>query len=258
MRSPFLLVQLSDPHIGAEWAEGDPGEALAAAVKSVCAMRPQPAAVLVTGDLADRAADAEYERVRELLAPLAAPAYVLGGNHDDRAALRHHFGLPGTDAEPICYAVDLGPVRLVALDSTIPGDVPGALDSERLTWLERVLAASPEQPTLIAMHHPPLRTGVPGWDEIGIGAEDRRLLGEVLAGYRQVRRVVAGHLHRTITGALADRSVLAVPSTYVQARLNFGSHEFELAVEPAGFAVHAVLDGEVTSHIQPVVQPRAA
>ena len=69
--------------------------------------------------------------------------------------------------------------------------------------------------------------------------------------HRQVRRLVAGHVHRTITAEFAGRAVLTVPSTYVQARLNFGS-ELELAAEPAGFALHAVFDGELASHVQPV------
>jgi 3',5'-cyclic AMP phosphodiesterase CpdA len=253
MRSPFLIVQLSDPHIGAAWADGDPVEGLRAAVESVRAMRPQPDAILVSGDLADNGADVEYERVRELLAPLQAPAYVLPGNHDDRRTLRRHFGLPGADAEPVCYSVDFGPLRLVVLDSTLPGEDRGTLDAKRLAWLDAELAAAPEQLTLIAMHHPPLLIGVPAWDEIGLAAEARRLLGEVVEGHRQVRRIVAGHVHHTIAGELTSRAVLTVPSTYVQGRLNFGSHELEFAGDPAGFAVHAVLDGELVSHIQPVV-----
>ena len=253
MGSPFLIVQLSDPHIGADWADGDPVAALAAAVDCVRAMRPQPDAVLVTGDLADRGSDVEYEQVREVLAPLRAPTFSLPGNHDDRGALRRHFGLPGTGAEPIRYSVDLGPLRLVVLDTTLPGEDPGALDGEQLAWLGSVLAASPEQPTLIAMHHPPLRTGVPAWDAIGLADRSRRSLGEVLDGHHQVRGIVAGHMHRTIVGALAGTSVLTVPSTYVQGRLDFGLRELEVAAEPAGFAVHALLDDELISHIQPVV-----
>jgi 3',5'-cyclic-AMP phosphodiesterase len=253
MGSLFLIVQLSDPHIGADWADGDPVAALAAAVDGVSAMRPQPDAVLVTGDLADGGSDAEYEQVREVLAPLRVPSFSLPGNHDDRGALRRHFGLPGTGAEPVRYSVDLGPLRLFVLDSTLPGEDSGALDGEQLAWLGSVLAASPEQPTLIAMHHPPLRTGVPAWDAIGLADRSRRLLGDVLDGHRQVRRIVAGHMHRTIVGELAGTSVLTVPSTYVQGRLDFALREPELAAEPAGFAVHAVLDGELISHIQPVV-----
>src|SRR3954451_11810052 len=252
MPPPVLLVQLSDPHIGAEGADRDPAAGLAAAVEAVRAMRPQPDAVLVSGDLADHAADAEYERVGELLAPLRAPGYVLPGNHDGRGALRRHFALPGADAEPVCYSVDLGPLRLVVVDSTLPGEDAGALDEERIAWRDGVLAAAPEQPTLIAMHHPPLLTGVPAWDEIGLADASRRSLGEVVERHRQVRRIVAGHLHRTIAGELAGRSVLTVPSTYVQGRLELGSHALQLADEPAGFAAHVVLDGEVTSHIQPV------
>jgi 3',5'-cyclic-AMP phosphodiesterase len=253
MSSPFLLVQLSDPHIGAEWmTDADPVAGLAAAVESVRSMRPQPDAVLVSGDLTDHATDAEYEQVRELLAPLRAPLYVLPGNHDDRHTLQRHFGGPGADGDPVQYSVDLGPLRLVVIDTTRPGEDPGALDAERLGWLDAELAAEPERLTLLAMHHPPLVTGVPAWDELGLPAADRRALGEVLERHRQVRRVVAGHVHRTITAELAGRAVLTVPSTFVQMRLNFVSEEYELVNEPAGYAVHAVLDGELVSHIQPV------
>jgi 3',5'-cyclic AMP phosphodiesterase CpdA len=252
MRSPFLLVQLSDSHLGAGWADGDPVEGLGAAVESVRRLVPQPDAVLVSGDLADTAADAEYERVRELLTPLRAPVYVLPGNHDERRALRRHFDLPGADAEPVCYSVDLGPLRLVALDSTLPGEDRGAVDANRLAWLDAELAAAPDQLTLIAMHHPPIRTGVLAWDEIGLSEPERQSLGEVIGRHRQVRRIVAGHVHRAVAGELAGSSVLAIPSTYVQGRLSFDSRELQLSADPAGFAVHAVLDGELISHIQPV------
>jgi 3',5'-cyclic-AMP phosphodiesterase len=248
----FLLAQLSDPHIGATWADGDSVARLAAAVQSVRALQPQPDAVLVTGDLADHATDDEYEQVRELLAPLGAPLYVLPGNHDDRRALHRHFGVPGGAGDPVQYSAELGPVRLVVLDSTRPGEAAGALDAGRLDWLDAELAAAPRLPALLAMHHPPLLTGVPAWDEIGLPAADRRALGRVLDRHPQVRLLVAGHVHRLIAGNLAGRSVLTVPSTYVQARLQIGSHELELADEPAGFALHAFLDGELVSHVQPV------
>ena len=212
-----------------------------------------PDAVLVSGDLADHAADAEYELVRELLAPLRAPLYVLPGNHDDRRALHRHFGVPGADGEPVQYAVDLGPLRLVVLDTTRPGEDPGSLDAERLAWLDAALAAAPEVPTLLAMHHPPISTGIPIWDELGLPAADRWALAEVVGLHQQVRRLAAGHVHRTITSELAGRPVLTVSSTYVQAVLDFTAEDVKLASEPAGFAVHAVVDGELISHVQPFV-----
>jgi 3',5'-cyclic AMP phosphodiesterase CpdA len=251
MSSPFRLVQLSDPHIGADWAEGDPTARLAAAVDAVLAVG-RPDAVLVSGDLADHATDEEYDRVRELLAPLDAPLHVLPGNHDDRGVLRRQFDLPGADGEPVQYSADLGPVRLVVLDSTRPGEDPGSLDRGRLEWLDAELAAAREAPTIVAMHHPPILTGSPVWDDLGLPVADRTALRDVIARHRQVRRVVAGHVHRTMTGELAGTPVLTVPSTYVQARLNFDSHELELTPDPAGFGVHVMVDGELTSHVEPV------
>jgi Icc protein len=252
MSRPFVLIQLSDPHIGADWADGDPVAGLAAAVASVRSLPFQPDAVLVSGDLADHAGDAEYEQVRDLLAPLAVPLHVLPGNHDDRSALHRHFGVPGADGEPVQYAVDLGALRLVVLDTTRPGEDPGALDAARLAWLDATLAAAQEAPTLLAMHHPPFRTGAPAWDELGLPDADRLALADVLERHPQVRRLVAGHVHRAITAELAGRVVMSVPSTYVQARLDFTSDTIQLAADPAGFGVHAVVDGELVSHIQPI------
>jgi 3',5'-cyclic AMP phosphodiesterase CpdA len=251
---PFVLIQLSDPHIGAEWAGADPVARLEAAVASVRARFPHADAVLVSGDLAEHAADTEYERVRDLLSPLSPPVHVFAGNHDDRRALHRHFGVSGSDGEPAHYAVDLGPVRLVVLDTTIPGEDAGTLDSERLAWLDAELARAAAATTLLAMHHPPLRTGVPAWDEIGLPVADRLALGAVLERHPQVCRIVCGHVHRAMTGELAGRPVVTAPSTYVQARLDFSSEKIELSDEPTGFAVHTVLDGDVISHVQPTLQ----
>jgi 3',5'-cyclic-AMP phosphodiesterase len=249
---PFLLVQLSDPHIGASWGDGDPVAKLAAAVDAVLALEESPDAVLVSGDLADHAADDEYEQVRALVGRIDAPAYVLPGNHDDRDALHRHFGVPGASGQPVQYAADLGPLRLVVLDSTRPGEDRGELDRERLGWLDRTLAEAPGAPTVVAMHHPPFTVGIPVWDAIGLPAADRLALGELLGRQPHVRRVVAGHVHRAIAAELGGRVVLSVPSTYVQGLLDFDVTELELSADPAGFALHALVDGELVSHIQPV------
>jgi Icc protein len=252
MGKPFVLVHLSDPHIGATWGGGDPVGGLAATVESVRRLPDRPDAVVISGDLADNAADGEYQLVRELVAQLEAPVYVLPGNHDDRDALRRCFGLPGPPGAPVQYSAELGPLRLMMLDSTRPGEVRGELDRERLMWLDAELAAAPDRPTLLAMHHPPLATGSKAWDRIGLPATDRGALAEVLRRHSQVRRIVAGHVHRTIAGELDGRAVLAIPSTYVQARFDLASSEMELSDDPPGFAVHTLVDGDLASHLQPV------
>jgi Icc protein len=252
MSEPFLLVQLSDPHIGATWGVGNPVGGLRAAVESVRGLPDAPDAVLISGDLAENATDREYEIVRDLVRRLGAPVYVLPGNHDDRDTLRRNFDLPGAVGMPVQYAVDLGPARLVVLDSTRPGEVPGELDAERLSWLEAELAREPNQVTVLALHHPPVSTGIKAWDELGLSLADRRALAGVLQRHAQVRRVLAGHIHRTMTGELAGCPVLTVPSTYMQGRLSFNSVHVHFASEPAAFGVHALLDGQFASHIQPV------
>ena len=226
--------------------------ALAAAVDAVQALRPPPDAVLVTGDLTEHSDDAEYDQVRDLLASLDAPLLLLPGNHDDPAALRRHFAVPGEDAGPVQYAADLGPLRLVVIDTTVPGEDPGALDDERLSWLDAELAAAQDVPTILAMHHPPLVTGIPPLDAIGLPPGDRRALELVVERHPQVRRIVAGHMHRPITSELAGRVVLAVPSTYMQARLDLLTNELHTVPDPAGFALHVLHDGELISHVQTV------
>src|SRR5262245_4345985 len=151
----FMLVQFSDPHIGATWADADPVAGLRISVDAVSrVLDGRPDAVLISGDLADNAADGEYATVRALVAQLRAPMHVLAGNHDERDTLRRHFDLPGEPGTALQYSVDLGPLRLVVLDSTRPGAARGELDGERIAWLDAELHAAPERPTLLALHHP--------------------------------------------------------------------------------------------------------
>jgi 3',5'-cyclic-AMP phosphodiesterase len=250
----FLLAQISDSHIGATWADGDPAAGLAATIEELRRLPDRPDAILISGDLADNAAEAEYGVVRQLLARIDVPTYVLPGNHDDRDTMRGSFELPGSDGEPIQYAADLGPLRLVVLDSTRPGEDPGELGRERLAWLEAQLATDPDRPTIVAMHHPPLVTGSSAWDEIGLPSSDRAALAEIVARHPRVLRIVGGHLHQTIAAELGRRAVLAVPSTYAQARLDLSSDEISFVQAPPAFAMHVLMDGELTSHVQPVAR----
>jgi 3',5'-cyclic-AMP phosphodiesterase len=214
-------------------------------VAAVLEIEPLPDAVVVTGDLAEHAAAAEYERVSELLEPLPMPVHVLPGNHDDPAALRAHFPLDG-DGE-YRYAADCGSLRLVACDTSRRGRDDGELD---LDWLADQLDG--ETPTIVAMHHPPLDTGIGGLDEIGLPPAQRAALGELLARSPQVRRVVAGHVHRTAVDVVGGCAVVACPSTNLQARLQIRAEGFEIGNDPPAILLHVLLGDRLVTHVHPL------
>ena len=222
------------------------------------ALPQRPDALLVSGDLTDRrGARRSYARVRELLAPLELEPHVLPGNHDLRGPLREAFGLPGAGEEPASHVVDLGPLRLVCLDSTIPGGEGGALDEGGSTWLDAALADDRATPTVLALHHPPLRTEMPAFERIGLAPDDREALAEVLARHPQVLRMVAGHVHRPIVAELAGRAVVTVPSTYLQSALDFAGTEVKMRPDPPGFAIHALRDGSRSSDLHACARVRS-
>jgi len=254
---PTLIAQISDPHIRVGPRDREPAQALAAAVR---ALRSQPnrlTAVLVTGDLVDQPGAREYERVRELLEPLGLPIYVLAGNHDDRDAVREYFALDistGRAGEPFRYAVRLGGVRLIACDTTVPGRMEGRLDLEHRAWLEAQLAAEPALPALVAMHHPPISTGIRAMDEIGLPPQDRAGLEELLPRYPQARRIVCGHAHRGAFGVLGGCGVVICPSTWRQLALEIPGDEIEVAEREPAWALHALVEGGLVSHLVPIYE----
>jgi Icc protein len=245
-----ILAQLSDPHVSArDWAAAD---ALALAVRAVLGVRPTPDAVLVSGDIADGADTREYARAAELLGLLPMPVHVLAGNHDDRARLREAFGGP---EGPRHWAADVGEVRLLGLDTSIPGSQTGAgaLGADALRWLADALAAAPDAPTIVAMHHPPLPIGMAALDEIALAAEDAAAFATLLEAAPQVLRVVAGHVHRTVHAEIGGRGFVTCPATYLQSRLALEGERLELVPEPPAILLHVWRDGRLVSHVQPVV-----
>jgi 3',5'-cyclic AMP phosphodiesterase CpdA len=254
MPKPTLIAQLSDPHLGAAWEGIDPRPRLERVIEAVRSLPNPVDGVVVSGDVAADGGEEDYLLARRLLDRFEAPVHVLPGNHDDRARLRRAFDLPGAGDEPIDYAVDVGDLRLVALDSNVPGQDPGAVDPAQLEWLEEELGRESERPTILAMHHPPLVTGVRKWDGINLAAAERLALADVVARHPQLRAIVGGHLHRVAASTLAGCPVLSAPSTYLQVLPDFEPSDFEDKdfewTGPPGFALHVLLDGELSSQVE--------
>jgi 3',5'-cyclic AMP phosphodiesterase CpdA len=241
----MLIAQLSDPHIKPEgrlaYGAVDTGACLEAAVAAVKALDPQPDIVVITGDLVDAGRPEEYARFRRYLAPIEQPVYVIPGNHDERGAFARAFAghdyLPGAAAPFQHYAVDLGPIRMIGLDTVIPGKGGGAMCAARLDWLDATLAERPAQPTLILMHHPPFRTGIAHMDAIGL--DNAAGLAAVLRRHPQAERIICGHLHRPIQCRWAGALASTAPSVAHQVALDLrpdGPSAF--VMEPPGFQLH--------------------
>jgi Icc protein len=260
-RSPVTLVQLSDLHLRAGDSGEGPATRLERAVRQVAALQPRPSAVLLSGDIADVPSDAAYEQAHELLAPLELPVHAIPGNHDDRDSLRARFGpVPAAAGAPLRFAVSYGALRVVCCDSTLPGEDGGALGAEQLSWLDHTLGEQQETSTLLALHHPPVLTGVLVMDAIALAAADRVALEALLERHPQVRSTTCGHVHTAMTTSFAGRPLLICPSTNSALRLDLrGREDISFSTgEPLGFAVHTLIDGRLVSYVQPVKQPHAA
>lgn len=220
----MIIAQLSDTHVTPDTsrADGSPSSQarMRQAVAHVLALPAQPDVVLVSGDCTDHGAPEEYDRFRELLQPLPMPVYVIPGNHDDRGRLRERFGSQGAHAMDgfMQYVVEDWPVRLVALDTVVPGQDAGLLCAERLRWLDERLAEAPERPTLIVMHHPPFATGLDVLDALGLAGADA--FGAIVARHPQVERIVAGHIHCVMQRRFHGTLAMTCTSTALQIRVD--------------------------------------
>ncbi len=105
-----------------------------------------------------------YRRACDLLSVFPAPVLVIPGNHDDRDRFRAGFaGLPNLVSLPHTgplHAVFEGPIRVLGCEVTVPGDHHGQVTPDHAAWLDAVLAAAPETPTLLVTHQPPFLTGI--------------------------------------------------------------------------------------------------
>lgn len=250
----MLLCQISDPHIvragTLAYGKVDTPRMLERCVQQIDALPVRPDALVVTGDLTDHGTPEEYGVLADLLAPLRLPTYLLAGNHDERRALQaafpQHAHLRGEHGF-VQYTVEDWPVRLVVLDTVVPGADGGALCERRLAWLERTLAAS-DRPTIVAQHHPPFTTGLQAMDRQNLANPDAE--AALLRRHPQVERVICGHYHRPIQARFGGTLASVCPSTAQQLVLDLAPEaEVRLTYEPPGFHLHYWNGREVVTHM---------
>lgn len=255
MSDRFLLAQITDMHIKAggklSYRVVDTEASLARCIEHVLELPQRPDAVLFTGDLTDFGRAEEYDNLARLLEPLAMPFFLMPGNHDDPVAMRAGFPAHSYLRQregKLDYVIDDFPVRIVALDSTIPQQSGGELSASQLEWLDETLRGAPGKPTIVALHHPPFRTGIGHMDKMGLANPEQ--LEAVIARHPQVERVLSGHLHRPIVKRFGGTVASTSPSPSHQVALDLADDaESRFMMEPPAFQLHLWREGVgVVSH----------
>ncbi|MGO4486883.1 phosphodiesterase [Microbacterium sp. 2RAF4] len=252
-----VLVHVSDPHflaggipLGGRY---DVEANFARTLEAIRAVHPHPAAIVVTGDLADLGEPDAYRRLRAAVEPVAAqldtPVVWVAGNHDERPALRAELlGLEPTE-DPVTGIWDLDGLRVIALDTSVPGWHHGDLDESQLSWLAEVLSEPAPLGTILAMHHPPLPSHLPLFDILELRHQDE--LADVIRG-SDVRGILAGHLHYSSHGTFAGVPVSVASATCYTMNVARPAADVNGMDAAQAFQLVHVYDDTITHTVVPV------
>jgi Icc protein len=221
-RPRHFLLHLSDPHLlgGPDPLYGavDSEARLIQLFEEVRASGARPEAVIFTGDLADQGEPEAYAKLRAIAEPackaMGAQVIWAMGNHDDRANFRKGLLDQVGDDSPVDHSYDLNGLRVIVLDTSVPGFHHGEISDDQLEWLKSELETPAPDGTILALHHPP----VPSVLDLAVLVELRGqpALATVLRR-SDVRTILAGHLHYSTTASFAGIPVsVASASCYTQ------------------------------------------
>jgi 3',5'-cyclic AMP phosphodiesterase CpdA len=224
-RPDHFILHLSDTHLiagdGDLYGDVDSEGRLRQIMAELEDSGARPEAIVVTGDLADKGEPGAYRKLRALLEPVAlrldAQIIWAMGNHDDRRAFRQElFGQMPSD-RPVDFVYDVNGLRVITIDTTVPGEHYGELTGAQLDWLAEELSVDAPDGTILAMHHPP----VPSIKDLTVLVElrDQPALAEVIEG-SDVRGIIAGHLHFSTNATFAGIPVSVASATCYTADLN--------------------------------------
>jgi 3',5'-cyclic-AMP phosphodiesterase len=217
-RPDYILLHISDTHLvggdgslyGAVNADGLLGELL----KQLKQSGLRPDAIIFTGDLADKGEPEAYRRLRAVVEPFAAElgaelVWVMG-NHDNRAELRRLLLDEAPSMAPLDRVRMVDGLRIVTLDTSVPGHHYGEISGSQLDWLAEELATPAPDGTILALHHPP----IPSVLDLSVTVElrDQAPLGQVLKG-TDVRAILAGHLHYSTNATFVGIPVSVASAT---------------------------------------------
>ena len=252
------LIVVGDPHIQAEPGKRrgvDTAARVGRLVQHINAHHADAVLCLFIGDLTDEGKLAAYERFKGLIAPLVVPPALMMGNHDNRENFQAVFPQSGQDEHGfVQFVFDIGEeYRLIALDSlnappynTFRRHV-GSLCPQRLAFLESSLQAAGDRPLLIAMHHHPFRIGLRGMDAIRLQNGPEFLA--LIARFPNVKMVLMGHNHRSISGVSHGLPFTCFKSISPQTPLDFKSVDPNAEIdEPPSYGVLLLTEEGILVH----------
>jgi 3',5'-cyclic-AMP phosphodiesterase len=226
----MLVVQITDTHLFAE-AEGEmygcrTRDSFDAVIDAIANLSPRPDVLLLTGDISQDDSPASYLYVRSRLQDLNIPTHWLPGNHDQNLEARAFLNQG-------CISGDRNFVRggwqFILLDSMVEQQPYGELSAQQLQFLDEQLVM--DLPTLIAIHHQAIPSGLTYMDNMGL--KNAAALLTRVEQASQVKVVLNGHIHHEFSAMHQGVQFLATPSTCVQ--LKPMQSEIEVDDRPAGF-----------------------
>ncbi|MFF2270822.1 metallophosphoesterase [Agromyces sp. NPDC058136] len=256
-----VIAHVSDTHLLAGGAPlggaADTVAALAQTAAQLERLGTSLDAIVVTGDVADLGEPDAYVRARAVFDPLAestgAELIWVMGNHDERAAFREGLlgEAPGAVSPdlPVDRVIDLDGLRVVALDTSVPGYHHGTLDPRSLAWLDEVLATPAPRGTILAMHHAPIATPLALMDVLELRGQDE--LADVVRG-RDVRLFLGGHLHYATQGVFAGVPVSVAGATAYTMDLSAPPRELVGIDGGRSFSLVHVFDEQIVTSVVPV------
>jgi len=224
-RPSHFLVHISDTHLVGHgndlYGAVDSAARLRGMFDGLAASHARPDALIFTGDLADKGEPDAYRTLRSIVTPVAeslgARVIWAMGNHDDRAGFRSALLDQQPSDNPVDAVHDVDGLRVITLDSTVPGHHYGEITATQLGWLAGQLEVPAPHGTILALHHPP----IPSVLDLAVLVElrDQQDLAEVLRG-TDVRSILAGHLHYSTTATFAGIPVSVASATCYTQDLN--------------------------------------
>jgi len=212
-----VLVHVSDPHFVADgllYGELDPQAGLVEVLRSIESSGLEPEAVIISGDLTDKGSAEAYRRLRTLCEAYAGRMGTeliwAMGNHDERSNFQELLLDEAPRPLPVDRTYQLGGLRVLVVDSSIPGFHHGEVSEGQLRWLAGELKTRADDGTLLVIHHPP----VPPVQELGVLSElsNQEGLARVLQG-SDVIGILSGHTHCTVFSTFAGIPVSVASST---------------------------------------------